>query len=96
MNDMVIKDMIKNGKVSYCVDDEVIVFKRKPNGHPRSLKDGVSYFIKKVELDGHLIISEKSGDGNGWLQPIKVHKMYMINKSILRDVKINLLLNETK
>lgn len=88
--------MIKRGEISYQVGDEVVVFKRKPNGHPRSLKDGVSYFIKKVELDGHLIISEKSGDGNGWQQPIKVHKMYMMNKSLFRQIKLNLILDKTK
>lgn len=95
MNPAVIKDMIKSGKVPYLDGDEVVVFKRKTNGHPRALKDGVSYFIKSVDADGHLHVREKSGDGHGWMQPIRVHKMYMINKSVLRDIKLNSLFDET-
>ena len=92
---IVIKDLIKNGTVPYNLDDEVVILKRKSNGHPRSIKDGVSYFIKGIDADGHLHVREKSGDGHGWMQPIRVHKMYMINKSVLRDIKLNSLFDET-
>jgi hypothetical protein len=95
MKSILIKDRIMWGQITYSPGDEVVVYKRKQNGHPRALKDGVSYFIKSVQTDGHLEVREKSGDGNGWMQPIKVHKMYVINRGILRDIKLNYLFDET-
>ncbi len=96
MNPIVIKDMIKSGKVSYLPGDEVVILRRKSNGHPRCIKDGISYFIKAIDADGHLHVCEKPGDGHEWMQSIRVHKMYMINKSVLRDLKLNSLFDETK
>jgi hypothetical protein len=96
MNEWVLNDMIKKGVVSYQVGDEVVVLKRKSNGHPRSIKDGVVYVVRNVDLDGHITVAQHSLDGVGFLQPIRVHKTYMIVKSILRDIKLNSILNETK
>lgn len=83
-----IKDKIKQGEISYNIGDEVVVVRRKKNGHPRNLKDGISYIIRDIEND-NLIVAEHSSDGIGFLQPIKVHKTYVCNKSLLRDIKIN-------
>ena len=95
MNIIVIKDMIKSGKVSYLPNDEVVILRRKSNGYPRSIKDGISYFIKSIDSDGHLHVREKP-PGLEWTQSIRIHKTYMINKSILRDIKLNSLFDETK
>ena len=96
MNDIwSLKDKIKNGLITFANGDEVVCFRRKQNGHPRSLKDGISYFVIEVQRDGHLVVSQKSGDGQGWLQSVKVHKMYVIKKSDLREFKLNKLF-ETK
>jgi ferredoxin-fold anticodon binding domain-containing protein len=90
----VLKNMIKSGVITYEVGDEVVLLKRKKTGYPKSIEDGEVYTIKDIEND-HLIITKHSSDGIGWLQPIKVHKTYLINKSKLRDIKINSILNET-
>jgi hypothetical protein len=96
MNEWVLKDMIKKGTVPYNVGDEVVILKRKSSGHPRSIKDGVTYIVRGIDSDGHLIVAQHSTDGIGYLQSIRVHKTYMIGKSILRDIKLNTILNETK
>ena len=64
---MNIKDQIKSGKISFNVGDEVICFRRKPNGHPRGIKDNVVYTIKEVNDDGHLHVAMRSNDGIGWM-----------------------------
>ncbi len=92
LDDWVIKDKIKKGLISYNVGDEVEIYKRKSNGHPRSIKDGITYIIKHIDFDGHIIVAQHSSDGIGFLQSIRVHKMYMMNKSVLRDMKINSIL----
>ena len=84
---MNIKDQIKSGKISFNVGDEVICFRRKPNGHPRGIKDNVVYTIKEVNDDGHLHV------GIGWMQTIRVHKYYMIRRDLLRDIKLDSILN---
>lgn len=96
MNIQIIKDKIKSGSVEYKVGDEVICFHRKSNGHPRSIKDGVTYIIRNIDPDGHITVAQHSTDGIGFLQSIRVHKMYLISKPILRDIKLNSLFSETK
>jgi hypothetical protein len=92
MNNIIIKNKISNGEITYNVGDEVVVFRRKPNGHPRALKDGIPYVIKKIDLDGHLMVSQRSSDGIGFLQQVRVHKMYMMSISVLREIKLNSIL----
>lgn len=89
-----LKDMIKRGIITFQNNDTVIVFRRKSNGYPRHLKDGDEYIIQSVSCDS-LFVSQHSTDGVGWNQQIKVNKTYMIPKNILRDVKINSILDET-
>ena len=91
ISDWKFDDMIKRGLISYNEGDEVIVYKRKQDGHPRALKDDVIYTIYRVEVDGHLLVREKQG--TGWSQNIKVHKKYMISKTQLRDIKLDSILN---
>jgi hypothetical protein len=86
---IVIRDKIRRGEISFQIGDEVVVFHRKSNGHPRALKDGVSYIIKNIDMDGHITVAEHSSDGIGFLQSTRVHKMYMIKKSDLREFKLN-------
>ena len=96
MNEWVLKDMIKRGTIPYNVGDEVTILRRKKNGHPRSIKDGVTYIVKSIDMDGHITVAQHSSDGVGFLQPIRVHKMYLMNKSLLREIKLNSILSETK
>jgi len=93
MNVWVMKDKIKRGLIDFNLGDEVICFCRKSNGHPKSIKDGVVYVIKHIDLDGHLMVAQRSSNGVGFLQPIRVHKTYMIQKYILRDIKLNSILD---
>ncbi len=92
MNIWEIQDKIKRGLVSYELGDEVICFVRKNNGHPKAIKDGVVYLIKHIDLDGHLMVAQRSSNGIGFLQPVRVHKIYMIKNSDLRDIKLNKIL----
>lgn len=91
MDNWIIKNMIKNGLITYIIGDEVVLLKRKKSGYPRSIKDGEVYIVTSIEND-QIIVSQHSSDGIGWLQQIKVHKTYLINKSKLRDIKINSIL----
>lgn len=109
MNYWILKDKIKRGLISYNIGDEVVCFRRKSNGHPRGVKDNVIYTIKNIDDDGHLYIATLSSDTDSinsssftpnrsvrFMQPIRVHKTYMINKSELRNIKLNYLFDETK
>lgn len=95
MDNWSIKDKIKRGKTKFIEGDEVVLFRRKKNGYPRSLKDNEAYIIRKIENDC-LFVAQRSSDNIGFLQPIKVHKTYMIKKQFLREIKINSILKETK
>lgn len=86
-----LKDMIKRGIITFHKGDSVIVFRRKSNGYPRSIKDNEEYIITGIE-DSSLIVSKHSTDGIGFLPPKKVHKTYMIQKFMIRDLKINSIL----
>ena len=94
MNSWKINDMIKRGIITYHKGDDVVIFKRKSNGYPVGIKDDVVYNIRVVERDS-IYVAQHSSDGVGWLQPIKVHKTYMISKRILRNIKLNSILDET-
>jgi hypothetical protein len=89
-----IKDMIKNGIITYDIGDEVVLLKRKKSGYPKSIKDDEVYIITNIEND-NISIAQHSSDGVGWINHAKVNKIYLINKSKLRDIKINSILNET-
>lgn len=95
ISNWLIKDKIKRGLISFDVGDEVICFTRKGNGYPRSISDGEIYTVKSIENE-HLYIRKHSSDGIGWMQPIRIHKTYMIPIHVLRDIKLNSLLDETK
>lgn len=90
MDNWVVINKIKNGTVRYSVGDEVVIFRRKSK-YPSLVEDGVVYTILNIEND-FLNIRKRSLDGHGWLQPIKVHKTYMIHPGELRDIKLDILL----
>jgi hypothetical protein len=96
MNYWILKDKIKRGLISYNIGDEVVCFHRKTNGYPRGIKDNSIYTIKNIDSDGHLHVAMRASDGVGFMRPIRVHKTYMINKSELRNIKLNYLFDETK
>ena len=50
-----------------------------------------NYVFKRVEGES-IYVALHSSDGIGWLQPIKVHRTYMIPKYALREVNLNRLL----
>ncbi len=91
MDNWIITNMIKNGVIAYNIGDEVVLLRRKKSGYPRAIKDDEVYIIQNIEND-QVIVSQHSSDGVGWINPIKVHKTYLINKSKLRDIKINSIL----
>lgn len=87
-----ITDMIEKGLVSYVKGEKVVLFRRKSNGYPKGIKDGVEYTIRGIYGEG-IEVALNSSDGVGWLQSIKVHKTYMIPKYALRDINLNILLS---
>jgi len=93
MNQWKIKDMIKKRQITFKIGDEVIVFRRKKNGYPRGLKDGVSYFVREIHND-IIIIGEHSSDGIGFKFLRKIHRTYIISKIKLRDLKIESILDD--
>lgn len=84
--------MIKKGMITYQVNDEVVLFRKKSNGYPVDIKEDVEYTIKRVEGET-IYVAIHSSDGVDWLQPIKIHKTYMIPKYALREVNLKKLLN---
>ena len=86
-------DMIKRGSITYHKGDDVVVLRRKLSGYPRGIKDGETYIIREV-INDDIVVAQNSLDGVGWLQSIKVHKTYMISKRILRNIKLNSILDE--
>ena len=88
-----IKDKINQGDITYNINDEVVVVRRKQNGYPHKLKDDVVYIVRQIEND-NLIIAQHSLDGKGFLPQIKVHRTYVCNKSLLRDIKIDEILKQ--
>lgn len=89
-----INDMIKRGMITYHKGDDVVILRRKLSGYPRGIKDGETYIIRQV-INDDIVVAQHSLDGIGWLQSIKVHKTYMITKRILRNIKLNSILDET-
>lgn len=91
-HEWLITDMIDRGLVSYIKGEKVLLFRRKSNGYPKGIKDGIEYTIKSISGEG-IEVALNSSDGVGWLQPIKVHRSYMIPKYALRDINLKKLLN---
>lgn len=89
MDNWIIRDKIKRGLISYHVGETVVLFRRKKT-YPK-LEDDVEYTIQSIEND-FLFVRKNNPNGLGYSQPIKVHKTYVISKSGLRDIKIDILL----
>ena len=84
--------MIKSGESRCEKGDKVIVFRRKKSGYPKAILDGVEYTVRKTDNDA-LYVAVHSADGVGWMQPIKVHRSYMINLNMWRDYKLSVILD---
>jgi len=90
----IIKYKIKDNLIQFKIGDEVLIYRRKgKRGYPKSIEDNVVYTIRNIEND-FLIIAKHSNDGIGWMTPIKIHKTYMISKNIIRDIKLDIILNK--
>lgn len=87
MNNWIIINKIKNGSITYSVDDEVILFRRKGN-YPSQIEDNTVYTIDAVEND-FIIVYKKQKSLLSTL--IKVHKTYMIHPYHLRNIKLDIL-----
>lgn len=92
-----LKDTIMSGGISPTIGDRVIVFRRKGNGYPRQLTDGTTYVVirlwgESVEvIDEGKYLSDTSVTGYR-LTGYKVHKSFLIQKDIFREMKIDELL----
>ena len=86
-----LKDTIMSGGISYVIGDRVIVFRRKGNGYPRQLIDGTTYVV--IRLWGESVeVLEEAKDLGGRPNGYKVHKSFLIQKDIFREMKIDELL----
>ena len=83
MINWLIENLIKKGEISFELNEEVVLFKRKKNGYPNNISDDLVYIVDEIEGD-YLFIYEKDSKNM-----YKIHKTYMINKETLRDIKIN-------
>lgn len=91
-HEWIICDMIEKGLITYIRGEKVILFRRKSNGYPKSIKDGVEYTITGIYGEG-IHVALNSTDGIDLLQQIKVHRSYMIPKYALRDINLRKLLS---
>lgn len=89
MGNWIIKNKIISGEIPFKTGDKVILFRRKgKKGYPKLIKDNDEYIVTGVVND-FLVISKHSLDGIGFLTPYRIHKTYMIQKSLMRDIKID-------
>lgn len=92
MDNWKVKDMIKNGQITYNIGDVVVLWTRKRSGYPKEIEDNVDYTISKVDID-KIVIRKHSADDIGWMSPIRIDKIYILPKNILRDIKLNYILS---
>ena len=85
--------MIKSGQIRCIEGDKVVIFRRKKSGYPKAILDGVEYTVRYTDNES-LRVAVNSSDGVGWMQPIKVHRSYMVPKTIWRDWKLSLILED--
>lgn len=86
-----LKDTIMSGGISYVIGDRVVLFRRKGNGYPRQLIDGTTYVV--IRRWGESVeVLEESKDLGGRPNGYKVHKSFLIQKDIFREMKIDELL----
>lgn len=83
-----IQNEIKYREITFNKGDEVILFIKKANGHPKGLKIGETYEVIHTELN-HITVRHTIMKGI----TAKVAKKYFITKSLLRDIKINKILD---
>ena len=93
MDSWKIKDMIKSGQIRCIEGDKVVIFRRKKSGYPKAILDGVEYTVRNSDNES-LYVAVHSSDGVGWMQPIKVHRSYMVSKSLWRDWRLTLILED--
>lgn len=74
--------------VSFENGDRVVVFRRKKNGHPKILKDGVTYLVKSM-IGNDLILEIGSN------RTAKVDRSYLVPIQLVRDEIIRNLLEDT-
>jgi hypothetical protein len=86
-----IKDGISRNNIEFFVGQKVVVFRRKLNGYPKGLKDGILYHISKIENDCLVVYQSKS---NQVSKEYKVHRTYLIPIEYLRNEIINDLLKD--
>ncbi len=85
--------MIKSGQIHCKKGDKVVIFRRKGSGYPRGILDGVEYTVHNTDNES-LHVAVHSTDGVGWMQQIKVHRSYMVPKSLWRDWRLTLILED--
>lgn len=89
MDRITIKDGIRMGDISYQPGDKVVLVRRKKNGYPKALSDGVVYKVDSIENDNIIIRKPKPGINN-----IKVHRSYLAPISFIRNEIIKSILSE--
>lgn len=88
MDKTAIKDGIRMGDIEYKVGDSVVLVRRKKNGYPKSLLDGVVYKVDSIENDNIIIRKPKLG-----INSTKVHQSYLVPVVYLRNEIIESLLS---
>lgn len=91
-----IRDAISRGTINFYVGQKVVVFRRKPSGYPRTLRDGTTYVVKFVGSDELILFDENNPNIQRYSSEIKVNKTYVIPLEFLRDELIDEILNYNK
>lgn len=86
-----IKDGIERKNIKFSVGQQVLCFRRKKSGYPKSLEDGVRYRIKEI-INDSLVLTHSENPYNQ--KDFKVHRTYLIPIEVVRDEIINELLKD--
>ena len=80
-------DKIKRGIPIFSIGEFVIVFRRKRNGHPKALEDGVVYIVE--EFNGERLgLRTKDPSATSWAAKGYLARLYWVHYSYVTPVHI--------
>lgn len=102
-----LQDAIKYHKIHFYEGDSVMLFAKRSDGYPSYLELGVVGIVRKVEIEhividftrtfgSHILVTKtKNGTSKSYslsCSRIKLPKKYFADRSIMREIKLNHLL----
>lgn len=88
-----IRDSMNKGEVGFYTGQKVVLFRKKGNGYPKFLEDGLTYIVKYVSLED-VVIEEEVNSNIQKPRTWKINKTYIIPKEFSRDFLIEEILKD--